>query len=535
MRDRAERIGWWASGVVHTALILLVIFGGALFRAQPTPPVRSTSVSTISGAEFEAMAAAARGAGPIAADATAVASLPAPVADQAADAPSPATVPDAAPVVPLPAPEGAETPPDLRDFAPRPPVAVVTDLAPAQPPAMTDATPALPQADDAPQTETPAQPAPPRSPLALDQSARPQSRPDGLVENRNRRLAEAEAQRIAEQQAEEQRQAEAARLEADRIAAERAAEAERAAAAERRAAEQRQAEAERIAAETARIEAERRESERRAAEAALAEAERQAAEQRAEEQRQAEAARIEAERIAAERAAEAERQAAEQRAEEQRQAEAARIEAARIEAERRAAQAEADRIAAEAAAQAEQDRQRALQDALRDAMQADGTGQTGSIGTGDRQRIEGGSGASVGMDPLADALGQALSGAIAPPPQPMQLAPSLPMGDPITAAERDGLRIAIERCWNRGALSADALNMSISVAFQLDPTGVPERNSLRMIDHSGGNDATAQQAFEVARRGILMCGQAGFDLPAAKYGRWRDVIVDFRPGGVEFR
>ena len=43
-----------------------------------------------------------------------------------------------------------------------------------------------------------------------------------------------------------------------------------------------------------------------------------------------------------------------------------------------------------------------------------------------------------------------------------------------------------------------------------------------------------RQAFDVARRAILMCGRAGFALPSGKYGRWRDVVVDFRPDGVGF-
>ena len=76
--------------------------------------------------------------------------------------------------------------------------------------------------------------------------------------------------------------------------------------------------------------------------------------------------------------------------------------------------------------------------------------------------------------------------------------------------------------------------MTVSVGFSLTPQGVPDQNSLRIVDYRGGSETGAQQAFEVARRAILMCGRAGFDLPTSKYGRWRDVVVDFRPDGVEF-
>jgi len=113
-------------------------------------------------------------------------------------------------------------------------------------------------------------------------------------------------------------------------------------------------------------------------------------------------------------------------------------------------------------------------------------------------------------------------------------AEAVPMGEPMSFSEREGLRFAIQNCWNVGALSVEASRMTVSVGFSLTPQGVPDQNSLRIVDFNGGSEAGAQQAFEVARRAILMCGRSGFDLPASKYGRWRDVVVDFRPDGVEF-
>ncbi|AXK71087.1 response regulator [Lysobacter sp. TY2-98] len=182
-----------------------------------------------------------------------------------------------------------------------------------------------------------------------------------------RLAAHAEAERLAAEEAEAQRIAEeTARAEAERIAAE-AAEVERLEQ-ERLAAEQ--AEAERVAAEQA-------EAQRVAAEAAQAEAERLAATQTEAEREaaaQAEAERVEQERIAAELAEaerlEQERVAAEQaeaeRLEQERvaaeQAEIERLaaeqaEAQRLEQERIAAeQAEAERLAAEEAARAEAER-----------------------------------------------------------------------------------------------------------------------------------------------------------------------------------
>lgn len=76
--------------------------------------------------------------------------------------------------------------------------------------------------------------------------------------------------------------------------------------------------------------------------------------------------------------------------------------------------------------------------------------------------------------------------------------------------------------------------MAVSVAFSLTPDGRPVAGSLRLADFAGGSRAGADQAFDVARRAILICGTTGFPLPLNKYNRWRDVVVAFRPDGIGF-
>ncbi|MDF3607169.1 hypothetical protein PE067_14120 [Paracoccus sp. DMF-8] len=61
--DRADRIGAWVSGLAHAGLIGWVAVGGVFFRTEPLEAVRMTSVSTMSEAEFRAIAAAAAGRG----------------------------------------------------------------------------------------------------------------------------------------------------------------------------------------------------------------------------------------------------------------------------------------------------------------------------------------------------------------------------------------------------------------------------------------------------------------------------------------
>ncbi|MEM6481293.1 MAG: energy transducer TonB [Pseudomonadota bacterium] len=102
-------------------------------------------------------------------------------------------------------------------------------------------------------------------------------------------------------------------------------------------------------------------------------------------------------------------------------------------------------------------------------------------------------------------------------------------GPPLTAGEKDGLRVAVQECWNVGALSSDALSTTVVVAVSMQEDGRPVTNSIEMIDATGGTVASARQAFEAARRAIIRCGARGFDLPVEKYASWRDIEMTFNP------
>ncbi|MAU51053.1 MAG: energy transducer TonB [Roseovarius sp.] len=120
-------------------------------------------------------------------------------------------------------------------------------------------------------------------------------------------------------------------------------------------------------------------------------------------------------------------------------------------------------------------------------------------------------------DALAAALGQG-----APTPE-------RPAGPPLTAGEKDALRVAVQRCWNVGSLSSEALATTVVVSVRMFETGKPDIASISMLNHSGGSAAAAQQAFEAARRAIIRCGADGFDLPPEKFEQWRDIEMTFNP------
>ncbi|MDJ0639507.1 MAG: energy transducer TonB [Paracoccaceae bacterium] len=108
-------------------------------------------------------------------------------------------------------------------------------------------------------------------------------------------------------------------------------------------------------------------------------------------------------------------------------------------------------------------------------------------------------------------------------------------GPPLTGGEKDGLRVAVSRCWNVGSLSTEALGTTVVVAVEMEQSGKPITGSIRMVDFSGGSEAGARQAYEAARRAIIRCGARGFPLPVEKFDQWREIEMTFNPEGMQFR
>lgn len=107
--------------------------------------------------------------------------------------------------------------------------------------------------------------------------------------------------------------------------------------------------------------------------------------------------------------------------------------------------------------------------------------------------------------------------------------PTVPQGPPLSAGEKDALRVAVSSCWNVGSLSTDALATTVVVEVSMSQDGKPVIPSIRMASFSGGSEGAARQAFEAARRAIIRCGARGYDLPVEKYGQWRDIEMTFNP------
>lgn len=110
-----------------------------------------------------------------------------------------------------------------------------------------------------------------------------------------------------------------------------------------------------------------------------------------------------------------------------------------------------------------------------------------------------------------------------------------PSGPPLSAGEKDSLRVAVSKCWNIGSLSTEALGTTVVVGVEMNQDGTPVAQSIRMLSAIGGSDAAAKRVFDSARRAIIRCGARGFNLPQEKYSQWRTIEMTFDPRKMGLR
>lgn len=107
---------------------------------------------------------------------------------------------------------------------------------------------------------------------------------------------------------------------------------------------------------------------------------------------------------------------------------------------------------------------------------------------------------------------------------------SLPVGPPLSNSEKDGLKLAVQRCWNVPAGVRDAQELKVTLAAELGADGSVINASIKMIEPRTAPDARFQQAFEAGRRALIRCSP--YTLPREKYAQWRNIEVVFNPEGM---
>ena len=110
-----------------------------------------------------------------------------------------------------------------------------------------------------------------------------------------------------------------------------------------------------------------------------------------------------------------------------------------------------------------------------------------------------------------------------------------PREPPLTVGEKEAFGLAVRQCWNVGSLSSSARATTVVVAFDMQRTGVPVIDSIRMVEFHGGSEADAAEAFEEVRRAVIRCGRKGFQLPVEKFDQWREIEATFNAEGLQSR
>jgi broad specificity phosphatase PhoE len=145
-------------------------------------------------------------------------------------------------------------------------------------------------------------------------------------------------------------------------------------------------------------------------------------------------------------------------------------------------------------------------------------------------------------DPEADAIAAALAEAVADVPAEDPAtetadsgAQDLPQGPPISASDIEGIRSALGKCWNIGALSSEATRTIVTVRVSMQENGTPDLGTMNMTSFEGGSEESAKKLYQSARSAIARCGNKGFTLPPEKYDQWKDLELVFDPNGMRLR
>ncbi|MDZ4393658.1 MAG: hypothetical protein U1B82_11885, partial [Cypionkella sp.] len=138
------------------------------------------------------------------------------------------------------------------------------------------------------------------------------------------------------------------------------------------------------------------------------------------------------------------------------------------------------------------------------------------------------------------AIDAALADATSDAPEQEGGQADIPEGPPMTAGEKEGLRVSINQCWNIGTLSTAAQRIKLTLRVEMKEDGTPNGDGITMTTFSGGDDGAAAQAFEAARRAVIRgvkgCGgKPGYDLDPAKYAEWNVMNLNFDASGMRLR
>ncbi|MEN8873058.1 MAG: hypothetical protein ABF285_03170, partial [Pacificibacter sp.] len=152
----------------------------------------------------------------------------------------------------------------------------------------------------------------------------------------------------------------------------------------------------------------------------------------------------------------------------------------------------------------------------------------------DEAKAEAEAKAAASADAAADAAADAIAALAAEAVSETPAAPKGPLGPPLSYGERDALRSAIGRCWNKNFSQHAKEKPVVVVAVSMNRNGTPIEESITLSESFGGSEKSVQLAFVRASNAIKRCGARGLPLPVEKFDRWEKMLITFDSSGATF-
>ena len=106
----------------------------------------------------------------------------------------------------------------------------------------------------------------------------------------------------------------------------------------------------------------------------------------------------------------------------------------------------------------------------------------------------------------------------------LMLVPGAALAQPaaLTPAEKAAFAATVQTCWN----PAPGLDPSVTISFAMGTDGRPDPDSFAIMG------TAAPDAFDAARRAVLRCAGAGYDLPKDRHDAWDQIQLTFTANGI---
>ena len=92
----------------------------------------------------------------------------------------------------------------------------------------------------------------------------------------------------------------------------------------------------------------------------------------------------------------------------------------------------------------------------------------------------------------------------------------------LTPAETAAFAAKVQTCWT----PAPGINPRVTISFAMGADGRPDPDSFAIVG------TASQDAFDAAKRAVLRCAGAGYDLPKDRHDLWDQIQMTFTADGI---